>query len=118
MRLAMMHVERADDFSAAHQGNGDQGLVSVFDESGEELEAGIGEGSAGESDGSESVLPVLCGLGVKTTRRIANRMLPQIRRRAVLKKSCLSHQELVQIFHLSPDEAGGAELQRERSAAG
>ncbi len=52
----------------------------------------------GRHSGSESVLRVLAALGVETTRSIANRMLPEIRERAVLKKSSLNHDELIQIF--------------------
>jgi homocitrate synthase NifV len=59
----------------------------------------------GRHSGSESVLQVLSGLGVNTTRCIANRMLPQIRRSAVLKKSCLSHEELMQIFRVTAGDS-------------
>jgi homocitrate synthase NifV len=52
----------------------------------------------GRHSGSESVLEVLNGLGVKTTRSVANRMLPEIRQRALLNKSSLTHDELMQIF--------------------
>ncbi len=55
----------------------------------------------GRHSGSESVLQVLSGLGVNTTRSIANRMLPQIRQRAVLNKSSLSHEELIHIFRVT-----------------
>jgi homocitrate synthase NifV len=53
----------------------------------------------GRHSGSESVLQSLSRLGVMTTRGIANRMLPEIRQRAVLKKSALNDEELIQIFH-------------------
>lgn len=43
-------------------------------------------------------MQVLRRLGVETTRNIANRMLPEIRQRSVLKKSWLSDEELIQIF--------------------
>jgi homocitrate synthase NifV len=52
----------------------------------------------GRHSGSESVLQVLSRLGVETTRTVANRMLPEIRRHSVLKKAALSDQELIQIF--------------------
>ena len=52
----------------------------------------------GRHSGSESVLQLLSQLGIATTRTVASRMLPEIRRRSVLKKSSLSHQELIQIF--------------------
>jgi homocitrate synthase NifV len=61
----------------------------------------------GRHSGSESVLKVLSGLGVNTTRSIANRMLPEIRQRAVLKKSRLSHEELIRIFRVTLCELGG-----------
>jgi homocitrate synthase NifV len=52
----------------------------------------------GRHSGSDSVLQALSRLGVSTTRSVANRMLPAIRQRSVLKKSPLSHEELMQIF--------------------
>ncbi len=52
----------------------------------------------GRHSGSESVLQALSRLGVKTTRSVANRMLPEIRQRSVVKKSPLSDEELMQIF--------------------
>lgn len=52
----------------------------------------------GRHSGSESVLQLLSRLGIATTRTVASRMLPEIRRRSVLKKSSLNHQELIQIF--------------------
>jgi homocitrate synthase NifV len=52
----------------------------------------------GRHSGSESVLRILEGLGVSTTRNIADRMLPAIRERSVLTKSALSREELLQIY--------------------
>lgn len=52
----------------------------------------------GRHSGSEGVLNLLSALGVTATRSIANRMLPRIRQRAVLKKSSLSHHELMEIL--------------------
>ena len=69
----------------------------------------------GRHSGSESVLQVLTTLGVSTTRSIANRMLPHIRRRAVLQKSSLSHEEVMQIFRITLDEPEGAELPRDKT---
>jgi homocitrate synthase NifV len=67
----------------------------------------------GRHSGSESVLQVLSTLGVNTTRSIANRMLPQIRQRALLKKTSLSHEELMQIFCVTLGEPGNGELRTE-----
>ncbi len=61
----------------------------------------------GRHSGSESVLRVLSGLGVSTTRNVAHRMLPAIRRRSVLRKSSLSHEELIQIFRRTLGELDG-----------
>jgi homocitrate synthase NifV len=58
----------------------------------------------GRHSGSESVLQVLSGLGVETTRSIASRMLPEIRQRSLLKKSSLSHEELIHIFRVTLSE--------------
>jgi homocitrate synthase NifV len=52
----------------------------------------------GRHSGSDSVLQALTRLGVHTTRSVANRMLPEIRMRSVLRKSPLSHEELMQIY--------------------
>ena len=52
----------------------------------------------GRHSGSESVLQVLSRLGVTTTRSVATQMLPEIRRRSVLKKSSLSDEELIQVL--------------------
>lgn len=60
----------------------------------------------GRHSGSESVLQSLSRLGVLATRGIANRMLPEIRQRAVLKKSPLNDEELMQIFHGTLMESG------------
>jgi homocitrate synthase NifV len=68
----------------------------------------------GRHSGSESVLQVLSRLGVNTTRSIANRMLPEIRLRSVLKKSALSHEELVHIFEGTISGLGGG-LRPERT---
>lgn len=62
----------------------------------------------GRHSGSESVLQVLSRLGVETTRSVANRMLPEIRLRSVLKKSSLSDEELIQIFRGTSKLGGGA----------
>jgi homocitrate synthase NifV len=56
------------------------------------------EFAIGRHSGSESVAKVLSGLGLNTTRSVANRMLPEIRRQSVVKKSALSHEELFQIY--------------------
>ena len=53
----------------------------------------------GRHSGSDSILEGLSRLGIQTTRSVAQRMLPEIRRRSVLKKSALSRVELMQIFH-------------------
>jgi homocitrate synthase NifV len=55
----------------------------------------------GRHSGSDSVLQSLARLGVQTTRTIAQRMLPAIRQRSVLKKSPLSQDELMQIFRMT-----------------
>ena len=68
----------------------------------------------GRHSGSESVLQVLSRLGVETTRTVANRMLPEIRQRSVVKKSGLSDEELIQIFQGTLNQMGG-EIRRERS---
>jgi homocitrate synthase NifV len=60
----------------------------------------------GRHSGSESVLQALARLGVNTTRSVANRMLPGIRRHSVLKKSALGPDDLMQIFRST---LGGAE---------
>jgi homocitrate synthase NifV len=60
----------------------------------------------GRHSGSESVLQVLSRLGVNTTRSVANRMLPEIRQRSVVKKAALSDEELIQIFRVTLEEAG------------
>lgn len=52
----------------------------------------------GRHSGSESVLQALSRLGIQTTRSVAQRMLPEIRRRSVGKKSPLSREELLQFF--------------------
>jgi homocitrate synthase NifV len=52
----------------------------------------------GRHSGSESVLQVLLKLGVRTTRGVADQMLPEIREHSILNKSALSHEELLQIF--------------------
>jgi homocitrate synthase NifV len=62
----------------------------------------------GRHSGSESVLQVLARLGVNTTRNIANRMLPEIRQRSVMKKSALSHEDLIQIFEGTSNKLSGA----------
>jgi homocitrate synthase NifV len=64
----------------------------------------------GRHSGSESVLQLLSQLGVDTTRAVANRMLPQIRRRSVLNKSSLTHAELMQIFRATLAALGGAPI--------
>lgn len=61
----------------------------------------------GRHSGSESVLQVLSRLGVTTTRSVANKMLPAIRQRSVLKKSSLSDEELMQIFRGTLGELDG-----------
>jgi homocitrate synthase NifV len=52
----------------------------------------------GRHSGSESVLQALARLGIHTTRGVAQRMLPEIRRRSVSKKLPLSEKELMRIF--------------------
>jgi homocitrate synthase NifV len=69
----------------------------------------------GRHSGSESVLQVLSRLGVETTRSVANRMLPEIRQRSVLKKSSLSDEELIQIFRVTLDELGDGVIRTERT---
>jgi homocitrate synthase NifV len=64
----------------------------------------------GRHSGSESVLQLLSQLGVDTTRAVANRMLPQIRRRSVLNKSSLTHEELIQIFRATLAALGGGPI--------
>jgi homocitrate synthase NifV len=71
----------------------------------------------GRHSGSESVLQVLRRLGVETTRNIANRMLPEIRQRSVLKKSWLSDEELIQIFKGTMSKLG-SELAGRRERTG
>jgi homocitrate synthase NifV len=66
----------------------------------------------GRHSGSESVLRALSRLGVITTRSVANRMLPEIRRCSVLKKSPLNQEELLQIFHRTLSERAGDEAER------
>ena len=61
----------------------------------------------GRHSGSESVLQILSRLGVRTTRNIAQRMLPEIRQRSVRKKSSLSHEELLQIFRRASGSLDG-----------
>lgn len=61
----------------------------------------------GRHSGSESVMQVLLHLGVKTTRNVVNRMMPKIRQRSVMKKSALSHEELMQIFRVAQAELAG-----------
>ena len=72
----------------------------------------------GRHSGSESVLQLLAQLGVTTTRGVANRMLPEIRRRAVLKKSSLSHEELMQIFRGTVATLGAPLLPEQTNAGG
>jgi homocitrate synthase NifV len=76
----------------------------------------------GRHSGSESVLQVLSRLGVETTRKIANGMLPEIRERSVRKKSSLSDEELIQIFQgalskleSKPESELGGSATRERT---
>jgi homocitrate synthase NifV len=66
----------------------------------------------GRHSGSESVLQALSRLGVNTTRSVANRMMPEIRLRSVLKKSALSHEELIHIFKGTTGELGGIQPER------
>jgi homocitrate synthase NifV len=67
----------------------------------------------GRHSGSEGVLQVLSRLGVETTRSVANRMLPEIRQRSVLKKSSLSDEELMQIFQGTLNKMDSAAMRRE-----
>jgi homocitrate synthase NifV len=69
----------------------------------------------GRHSGSESVMQVLSRLGVHTTRNVANRMLPEIRQRSVVKKSALSHEELIQIFEGTSSKLSCGEIGPERT---
>jgi homocitrate synthase NifV len=75
----------------------------------------------GRHSGSESVLLALSQLGVNTTRSVANRMLPEIRLRSVVKKSPLSHEELMQIYRAtlsSQTLSDQASAEQERTGTG
>jgi len=61
----------------------------------------------GRHSGSECVLQVLSRLGIQTTRNVAREMLPAIRQRSVVKKSSLTHEELLHIFQCTLGELGG-----------
>ena len=65
----------------------------------------------GRHSGSESVSAgPFAARGSTTTRSVANRMLPEIRRRSVATKSSLSPEELMQIFRgTAGDQAGAGE---------
>lgn len=67
--------------------------------SAEEIGRSTPEFVIGRHSGSESVLQVLSVLGINTTRVVADQMLPTIRDRSALKKSSLTDDELLQIFH-------------------
>jgi len=69
----------------------------------------------GRHSGSESVLQVLSGLGVNTTRSIADRMLPKIRECSVLKKSALSHDDLLRIYRGTTGAPGRGEVSQPRT---
>jgi homocitrate synthase NifV len=71
----------------------------------------------GRHSGSESVLQVLSQLGVKTTRIVAHRMLPEIRQRSVRNKSALSHEELIQIFRGTLGETDDGVIWPERTGS-
>jgi homocitrate synthase NifV len=65
----------------------------------------------GRHSGSESLLQALSRIGVQTTRTIANRMLPEIRRRSVLNKRSLTDQELMQVFRRALEMLAGGMLE-------